>query len=201
MTLYSSKYGLLHGAGVSDEILSQSVSHERVCPVDAFFSTSANEREHDFNATGHSHGHGHGHSTECSFRSSDFVYAVFAMSVLTTLTCTYFVIAECAWNHIAKLDLTDVSDVALNASRGDTALYDRHEYNGTLVGIHISLQDPSARLPGIACANRIEGVVRGGSSLSQVKSGTPHISINRFVIFEQQENRSFLSGHYTDDRV
>ena len=51
------------------------------------------------------------------FGHAGFGYAVFIMSISVTLACAYFIIAKRAWNHVAELDFTDISDVALNTSK------------------------------------------------------------------------------------
>jgi hypothetical protein len=135
-TLYYSKYGVFPDADISDQILSQSISD---------FVTSVFENLLTFIGAYRKEGH---NSTQLAaaevtvpgvvFGHAGFGYTVFIMTMSVTLACAYFIIAKRAWNHVVELDFTDVSDVALNTSKGGTALFDYYEKNGCLSETYIT---------------------------------------------------------------
>jgi hypothetical protein len=189
-TLYNNKYGVFPGTNISDDILAESIADFVTNVFEnmlTFIGACRNECAHP--------------TTQLTaakvtvpsvlFGNAGFIYAVFIMSVSTSLVCAYFIVVKRAWNHIAELDFTDISDVALNASKSGTALYDLYEAKGSLSRTYITLGDPSATWPGIACANYIEKIVRGGSALSQRVLDVPLISTNKSAVSEYQEDTTF----------
>lgn len=176
-TLYYSKYGVFPQGNVSEEILSQSI---------ADFVTNVFENMLTF--IGACRKECHNSTTQLTevevtvpgvvYGHAGFGYAVFIMSISVTLVCAYLIIVKRAWHQVAELDFTDISNVALNTLKGGTAPFDCYEEKGRLSEIYITLKDPSAKWPSIACANSVNRIIRGGSILSEPLSDIPPISTN-----------------------
>lgn len=186
-TLYNNKYGVFPGTNVSDDILAESLADFVTDVFENMLTFIGACRKECADPTTQST------TVEVTvpsvvFGNAGFIYAVFIMSVSTSILCAYFIAVKRAWNHIAELDFTDISDVALNASKCGTALSDLYKRNGTLSRTYIRLEDPSTTLPGITCESRIERDFNGGSALSQPMYDIPLISTNHYMKSEHRED-------------